>query len=352
MCSVGLVGLALLCLAAPKTQAVDRPAPWSKAMDAEIAKIKKGFDGTLAAYVSDPYRGYSWGYREEVPMYLASGVKTAFMLEVFRQREAGKLSFKERLHYTEADIRDGAPRTNKHKIGYRPSIATLLDWMMRSSDNAASDMLVKRVGLKNINDNLPKHGLHGVTPLVRLIDVRRGVYRQLDVSADDLTPWQVRKIRWTKIWKPQIKRLTSMLGLPPGSITKEDMFRAYDRFYATGVNRAPMKTMGKMFELMLAGKMISPRASRDMLKLMSAARTSTHRILGKLPRHTKVAHKTGSQFRKLCDLGVVYLEEERPFVVTVCTASPDVHAAEEAVARIARKAYDLIAAERKRAGRS
>ena len=326
------------------------PAPWSEAMFERVRKIDDRFEGRLAAYVSDPYRGFRWGYNDDVPYYLASGVKIAFMVEVFRQREAGTLRFDETITYGRENIRDGAPRVNRQRMGAKLPISTLFDWMMRSSDNAASDMLAGRVGLRSVNRGLESLGIRGFAPLTFLIDVRRGIYRELDITADDLDAESVRKIRWTKIWDPQIRRLEQMLGKPKRTFSRDDLFAAYDRFYGTGVNRAPMRSVGLIFEKMARGELVSEKASEDMLALMSEARTSTHRLLGKLPRGTTVAHKTGSQFTKVCDLGIIYMPDKTPLVVTACTDGGSVPDAEHAIAEVARAAYDLALAEHRKAG--
>lgn len=124
----------------------------------------------------------------------------------------------------------------------------------------------------------------------------------------------------------------------------------YRRFYETGVNRAPMKSVGELFEKMIRGDLVSERASEQMLELMTGARTSTHRLLGRLPRGTKVAHKTGSQYLRLCDLGVIFLPDGKPLICTVCTEEGEVPKAEAVVAKLARKAYDLALAEHRDAG--
>lgn len=325
------------------------PAPWAESLSATAARLDERFEGRFAAYVSDPYRGYHWGYNDDVPYYLASGVKIAFMVEVFRQRERGTLSFDEKVPYTAAAIRDGAPRVNRLKLGASVPVGELLDWMMRSSDNSASDMLAGRVGLRNVNRGLEEEGIYGFTPLTFLLDVRRGIYRELDVTADDLSPEDVRAIRWTRIWDPQIRKLEQMLGKPSGYYQRPDLFAAYDRFYDTGVNRAPMRAVGFLFEQMAQGQLVSEKASDDMVALMSEARTSTHRLMGKLPHNTKVAHKTGSQFHKVCDLGMIFLPDDTPLVVTVCTDGGEVPAAEGTIASLARAAYDLAVAERQQA---
>ncbi len=322
------------------------PAPWSAALTAKAKSINRRFkDGEIVAYVSDPYRGFQWGYRDDQPYYLASGVKLTFMIEVFRQREQGKLSFDDTVTYGNANIRDGAPRVNKQRNGAKIKISTLLDWMMRSSDNAASDMLAGHVGLENVNPGLVEEGLSGFSPLTYLIDVRRGIYRELDVTADDLSPIQVRKIRWTRIWNPQIRKIEQLLGKPKYTFKQADLMQAYQRYFDTGVNRAPMRSVGLLFEKMAHGELVSETASEEMLTLMSAARTSTHRLLGKMPRGTTVAHKTGSQFKKVCDLGIIFLPDKTPLIVTACTNGGAVPAAENAIATIARSAYDLAVSE-------
>lgn len=323
-------------------------APWSAQMEALVAQIKRRFKGGMAVYVSDPYRGYRWGYQENELFYLASAVKTTFMLEAYRQRASGELSFKKTVEYTEDDIRDGAPRVNKQKIGAKLTVELLLDWMMRSSDNAASDMIAKTVGIHKVNPGLEDEGIPNVSPVTYLVDVRRGIYRNVDIRADDFTAEQVRKIRWTRIWTPQINKLTELLGLPRGSVSRPRLMAAYDQYYATMANTAPMSSMGLLFEKMARGELVDTRSSRDMIDLMSEARTSTHRLLGRLPKGTRVAHKTGSQFKRLCDMGIIFLPDGLPLIVAACMQNGDVRESEDAVARLARRAYDLAIADHKK----
>ena len=325
-------------------------APWAGTLTEFTRQLDEKFEGRVAAYVSDPHRGVKWGYAADVPFYLASGVKVAFMLEAFRQRERGLLSFDEELVYTREDIRDGATRVNRKRIGSRISVGQLVEWMMVASDNAASDMIARRVSLPRVQEGLRSEGIHGFTPLTYLLDVRRGVYRELDASADDLTPSQVRKIRWTKIWNPQLRELERSLGKPPYTFSRAALWAAYDRFYATRVNHATMASVGLLMEKMVRGELVSQKASEEMFQLMSRAQTSTRRLLGRLPKGTPVAHKTGSQFRRLCDLGIITLRDKSPLVATICTAGGGVPDAERVVAMITRRAYDTAHRARRPTG--
>ncbi len=324
------------------------PAPWAPVLDREVAAIRRSYSGDLFAYVSDPYRGYRWGFNAERPTYLASGVKVLFMLEVFRQRQQGKLSFDDTVLFTEQNLRDGAPQVNKLPLNQPVRVGTLVELMMRYSDNAASDMLAEKVGLPRIQAGVREEGLLGITPLTYLIDVRRGVFGEVDPKAALLSPLQIRTLRWTPIWEPQVRKLTEMVGKPKGTYRKSDLLAAYDRFYAKNLNNAPMASMGLLFEKMVRGELIDAPTSLEMLNLMATARTSTHRLMGRLPPGTRVSHKTGSQFQRICDLGVIHLPDQTPLIATICTAGGGAPASEAAIARLARKAYDVVLAEHRK----
>lgn len=347
--------LALAFLAASPAAQKDASPSWATEMDTLLRERMKRFKGEFAVHVVDVERGEAYGYRDDVPMYLASGIKLAFMLTVYRAIESGELALTTELTYGEDDLRDGAPELNHQPLNQTYTVEQLLTWMMRASDNAASDLFVDRLGLKAVDQALVDEGIVGFGPLVRLIDVRRGIYRILDARADDLHPREIRKIRWTPIWRPQLRRLEKALGRSPRSFDEKAIHAAYMKFYATGVNRASMKAVAILFRRMLEGTLVSKEASRAMLELLAGARTSEKRLLGRLPRNSDVAHKTGSQYLRFCDLGIVFLPIPRkapdqkgpPLIVTMCSKDAELTSAERLMAAVARRAYDMALAERK-----
>jgi beta-lactamase class A len=341
-----MLALSMLLVVSSPAEEDWKLAPWGEELAKEIELAKRSFSGTIALHVRDPHRRVSYGYNVEKPSYLASGVKIPFMVEVFRQREKGELSFDEQLTYGSEEIRDGAPVLNQLPLGSKIKFSALMTAMMQSSDNSASDMIAKRVGLERVNAGLKELGYEGFTPVTYLIDVRRSLFREMDVHADDLSPIDIRTIRWTAIWDPQVAKLTQMLGRPRGTFTKQDMIDAFDRVYATGVNSARVDSVSRLLADIVAGKLITPNASAEMLELMSHTRTSNHRILGRLPKNTRVAHKTGSQYERICDLGIIWLPEDRPLIVCACLAGGNNrNLAEDVIARLAKKAYDVVVAD-------
>jgi beta-lactamase class A len=339
-------------LAAPAPDPVPDPRAvehaWKEAFDREIAGLSRRFKGRISVYVSDYTRGVRYRHDIDKPCYLASGVKITFMLEVFRQVQRGILSMDDVLTYEADDVRDGAPRINKKKLGDRVTVRELLGLMIHASDNSASDMLVRKVGIENVNLGLAAEGFSGFGRITSLLDVRRGVYRAVDPAADDLGPLEIRKLRWTSIWDPQVRQLERMVGKPPRTYRKEDLLAAYDRFYETGVNHAKLETVGDLLERLAQRTLVSEAASEEMLKLLYGVGTGHNRIRARLPPGTPVAHKTGSQYERICDLGLIGLPDETQLVVASCMAGgEDRVAAEATLAAVARKAYDLAVELRK-----
>lgn len=356
ICMIGFVmGSAAVASAAPpaatSTSGTQLEARWRETLDKEIARLNRGFKGRISVFASDAHLAVRYTHDVDTPSYLASGVKVPFMIEVFRQAEQGLLSMDETLTYDESSIRDGAPKLNRRALGSKITIRDLLRLMVQHSDNAASDMLAGRVGLENVNAGLRAAGLMHFNRLTYLIDVRRGIFRELDLRGDDLTNLEIRKVRWTWGWQAHTKVLTDVLGKPPGNYRHHQLHEAYRRFYATGVNHARVDDVGRMMEKMVAGELVSQEASAEMLAIMLGSKTSRNRMIGKLPRGAKVAHKTGSQFERICDYGVIYLPDDRPLIFAACLGGGASRTlAEATLASIARKTYDLAAAAHRRQG--
>ncbi|MBI2375650.1 MAG: serine hydrolase [Deltaproteobacteria bacterium] len=343
----GFIALVCWCFASAAwadatSKNAEQTARWSTALEANLQSIARGFKGEISLYVSDDVAGVTFRHNTEKPSYLASAVKFPFMVEVFRQRSLGTLSFEEEIPYTEDDVRDGAPRLNKEPFGKRFKIRQLLEFMVQASDNSASDMLARRVGLENVNVGLKAMGFEGFGRFTYLIDVRRGMYRELGHRVDDLTPAQIRDIRWTSVWDPQARKVAEVLGLPAGSVSKEKLQASMLAYYESGSNFARVDSYGLVLEALARRQLINAEASEEMAAIMFGAKTSTSRLLGRLPPGTRVAHKTGSQYERICDMGLIELPDAKSIIVACCVAGGnDRTRAEAVVAELTRTAYDL-----------
>lgn len=98
----------------------------------------------------------------------------------------------------------------------------------------------------------------------------------------------------------------------------------------------------KIFDLIDAGRAVSPQASEQMRQMLLRQRDN-RRIPAGLPPDTPVAHKTGSLPGIAHDAGIIYLPGGPVILVAMTADLSDYAAGEEAIARLARLVADYFA---------
>jgi beta-lactamase class A len=92
---------------------------------------------------------------------MASCFKIPVMVEVMRRVDSGALRLDDRLTLTEGDKSPGSTLIHCHE-GLRPSVRDLLYLMITLSDNTATDMLWRLVGLGSVNETMRGLGLETI----------------------------------------------------------------------------------------------------------------------------------------------------------------------------------------------
>ena len=292
-------------------------ARWTTRLHTLVEQAAKDFEGELSLYVLDVESGDAYAYDADVPTYLSSAIKLAVMLEVLHQVDRKKLSLEEKLAFGPEDIRDGMHRLGEARLGERLSIATLLDYMMGDSDNAAADLLIRRVGVHNVKAQLVARGIQ-TGEVSSLLDERRRIYSKLDPSAWHLLPQQIRSLGEHDAPSSRARVLSELLDHSP-AWTGSELDQAFHAFYAEQVNSASMRSMGRLLAQLARCEGLSKASCTRAHALMRSCRTGRGRIAAGLPPSATWAHKTGTQHRRACDLGLLYLQPDRPIVVAACT---------------------------------
>lgn len=323
---------------------------WPAELQTSILKMYKTFRGELMLYVEDVPSGVVFEHNAATPTYIASVVKIPFMIELFRQLEKGKVSLDEDMVYTAEDLRDGSPVFNYVKVGTPVRLRIVLEAMIQQSDNAASDMIARRVGISAVNDGLKKLGYANFGPITSLIDVRRLIYAQLDPRVNELSPAEIRAIGFAKGHEARVLKITDLLGELPGTYAIPDIDLAFRRYYASGYNSTTMRQVGQVLKDLAQRKLVSERSSEQMLEIMLGTMTGPKRMTSYLPPGTPVAHKTGTQYQRICDVGLIYVAKDHPVVFAACTKFQRARTqAEEVIARAARRTFELLAPPERRA---
>ena len=133
------------------------------------------------------------------------------------------------------------------------------------------------------------------------------------------------------------------------AVTEKDMGRDPDAQYR---NWATPEGAVNVLRALDEGRGLSPESREHLLRLLTESPTGPHRLRGRLPDGTAVAHKTGSSrtvdgvTAATNDIGIVTLPDGRRVAVAVfVSGSPaDDATRERVIADVARAAYDFWAA--------
>ena len=258
MATVTIIGLAL---ALPCAVAASMPSPLRQ-LDVQARGLAERLPAPSAFEVLDLSTGLHAGYNANVSMPAASTIKVAVMVEVFKRLEGGAFALGRRLTLLPNDKDWGSGDLCDAPAGTTYTISDLLTRMIDVSDNTAANMLIRFVGRQNINREMVALGLHH-TKLANYI------------RTDD---WAVRN---------QL--------------------------------RSSPSDMVQLLRLMAQRRLIDEWSSNEMIAILEQDQFNTL-LPEPLPDDITIAHKTGSLFDTLDDVGIVYANRA-PYVIAVMTTA-------------------------------
>ena len=254
----------------------------------------------IAVAVHDLETGQEILINPDEAFHPASTFKVHVMMEVFHQADQEVLSLEEQLPIVNVftSIADGstfallekddAETSLYPRIGESETIYELTRLMIVRSSNLATNILLERVGTKNVNDFIQALGIQGVT-------VRRGV--------EDNVAFR--------------------LGMN---------------------NSATARGLTQTMRLLAEGKVVSKQASEKMVEIL-LGQEFNESIPALLPKSARVAHKTGWTGDVYHDTGIVYDEGHRPYAISIMTRGFAEDKADEAhacMATISRMIFEQI----------
>jgi beta-lactamase class A len=126
-----------------------------------LAAIAAPVGGELGVAAHSLETGERIEIRAEEPFPLASVFKVPVMVAVLRAVDAGLVALDERLDLREADKSPGGPLIFCH-ADLQPTVRDLLLFMITLSDNTATDLLWRRIGMAAVNHAMEELGLNGI----------------------------------------------------------------------------------------------------------------------------------------------------------------------------------------------
>jgi len=289
---------------------------------------------------------------ESFPM--ASCFKIPVMVEVMRQVDAGAIRLGDRLTLTEADKSPGSTLIHCHE-GLRPSVRDLLYLMITLSDNTATDMLWRLVGLGAVNDTMTRLGLTEIDCFMPdreyfLMECGAGSdWRGLS-GAEIVARWREFEMggRHEEALARVLEENARLSGASfqhvydqrwglDGSLGYDDAF-AIDQALD---NQGSPADMAELLAMIAEQRCASAPSCRLMIEIMSRQEWR-EKIPAGLPAGLLVANKTGGVTGTSNDAAIVYTPQGAPIVMVVYCKGLDAEQtqrAPEAIAAIAGELY-------------
>ncbi len=264
------------------------PAPQGPAaLQQAIDTLAAGFDGEVGVAVEDVGSGWVVGH-DAVRLYPQQSVAKLWVaLAVFDAVERGRLKLDDPVLVTRADMSVFNQPIQKLLTdkGYRTTIDGLLVLALARSDNAANDILLKRVGgQKAVWRALAAHRVLGVraSPAEQVLESRVAAVR----------------------WKPEYS-FGQAFWTARDAIPMPRRVRALQAYLDHPADGAEPRAIADALARLQRGALLGPAATRRFLEILGSTDTGPARLPGGLGPGWRIAHKTGTG-QDLGDLSTGY----------------------------------------------
>jgi beta-lactamase class A len=248
----------------------------------EVGEIVARVDGVMGVCIRDLVTGETFSVRGDMVFTQASAIKLPILVELLRQVGEGKQDLESLVTMEAGDVVPGSGVLQQLTPGrVSMTLRDVATLMVTVSDNTATNMIIDRVGMANVNAMVARLGLSAT---------------KLQRKMQDRTAW---------------------------SENRE--------------NLSTPDEQARILELLHKGGVLDEAGRKEVLRIISIPKSGHIRPL--LPPGTRVAHKTGGLNGVVVDVGIVYLED-RPFIVSAMgNWLADTSEAENAISEIALIAY-------------
>jgi beta-lactamase class A len=277
--------VALSAQPSPKQQIL-----WQK-LESSIRDVDHDLDGVLGVAIEDLTTGQKVLLHEDEVFPQASSIKIAVLAELYHQAQLSAEGASAKAKLTDLYTVRTADLVADSDImqGLTPSVTRvtnrdLATMVVAVSDNSATNVLIDRVGMQNVNALMDSLGLTHTRLRRKMMDVKAASEGRENVS----TP----------------------------------------------------REMMSLLEQIYRGKVLNAEMTQDFLKILSTHKDSW--IPRELPDGTRIANKPGSLEGVRNDSGIVFADN-RPYIISVMTTYlRNERNGEDAIARVSSLAYRMF----------
>jgi beta-lactamase class A len=257
-CVILLVSACLAQSAAPS--AGKQQILWQK-LESQIQEFDQHLDGVMGIAIEDLTTGDHFFLQENEVFAQASSIKITVLANLYLQAQQGKLKLTDLYTVQSVDLVPDSDIMNGLTPGVtRVTLRDLATMMVAVSDNSATNVLIDKVGMQNVNAMLDSLGLSHTRLRRKMMDLQAAKEGRENIS------------------------------------TPREMMQLLDAIYH--------------------GKVLNKESTADFFKMLSTGKASF--IPRDLPPDVKVANKPGELEAVRNDSGIVFVEG-RPYVICVMT---------------------------------
>ena len=335
----------------PKRKAA---SPELAKLRAEIVKTSKEVKGQMGFYMKHIESEKSIAIDADKIFPLGSVFKLAVMLETFRQADAGMLSLDERIELETRHYCIGEGLLQYLQPGLKPTIRDLVALMVIATDNTASEMLWKRIGIQRVNMLIREMGLAKTSIYIPyresfLMSMGYGPYKDLTI------PEAAR--RWKNLSDMERMKALNETEKEAAGLTIAEFRKKYESIYGFKAqlrmktqriydevfdNVGTPREIGVLLEKIVRHEAVSAESSETILSLLMRQESSASMSFLLSPE-IPVALKSGDTACSVANAGVIYVSSNSH--VVLCCFFKNIEDGEKdkavlAEAKIARLVYD------------
>ena len=336
-----VLAVALLMGAAPARAAAQSPpaAGLSRLLAAELAR----FPSTSGIYVKNLATGEEAAVSGDQHFESASTIKIAVMVLAYRLADAKQLDLSARYALRPEDYRGGSGVLRYGDFGLAPTVRDLITQMIITSDNTATDIMIRKVGgVAAVDDFLRGAGYVSLKLNKTLLDHFRWRYEVLDPKYRALSPHDVYALQSNA---PYFAASRAALV---AQVRQEAAARDLDALVArqagvedTWLGVVTPAELGRMLEGIERGTIASRAACEEMKRMMRAQQSGARKIPHFLT--VPVAHKTGENTGVTHDMGMIYARSGTIVMVSLNTGVTGLMAdADDRIGGLARLVVDYF----------
>lgn len=244
----------------PPPPAEKQTVLWTK-LEKSILDVDRNLDGVMGVAIVDLTDGHKYLLHANDVFPQASSIKICVLAELYRQAQQGKLKLTDLYTVNAADLVQDSDIMGGLTPGVTQiTLRDLATMMVAVSDNSATNVLIDRVGMENVNAFLNAQGLHDTKLRRKMMDLKAAVEGRENVSSPN--------------------------------------------------------EMANLLRVLYNGEILNKEMTADFFKVLSTHKDSW--IPRDLPDDLKIANKPGALEGVRNDSGVIFVDK-RPYILCVMT---------------------------------